>query len=48
VTLANGTSTVVLKNVPVQICPECGEEFLSPRIARKLLAQADLAANAEF
>jgi YgiT-type zinc finger domain-containing protein len=48
VKLACGAGTLVFRNVPAQICDECGEEFLSRRIARKLLARADRAANAEF
>jgi YgiT-type zinc finger domain-containing protein len=31
-----GTGVVVVRNVPAQICKQCGEEWIGPEVARKL------------
>ncbi|MBI5638754.1 MAG: type II toxin-antitoxin system MqsA family antitoxin [Nitrospinae bacterium] len=41
VTLQRGESTIVFKNVPADICPNCGEYYLSDEIAGRLMAQAE-------
>jgi YgiT-type zinc finger domain-containing protein len=50
VTLQRGPTTVVLKEVPAEICDNCGEHFLSEEITAKALAVANDAArkNAEL
>ena len=44
--LERGTATLVFKNVPAQICNNCGEEFFSDDITRSILAQAESAISA--
>lgn len=41
VTLARGTSTFVFKDVPAQICENCGEEYVDQKIASSLLQTAE-------
>ena len=41
--LERGSATLVFKNVPAQICNNCGEEYFSDDVTRSLLAQAELA-----
>ena len=41
VTLQRGEHTLVLKNVPAQICENCGEYYLSEDIAASLYQQAE-------
>ena len=41
VVLERGQSTLVYKNVPAQICENCGEEYLSADINRTLLQKAE-------
>ena len=50
VTLQRSPTTVVLKEVPADICDNCGEYFLSEEITAKALAVANDAAgkNAEL
>ena len=31
-----GTGLVVVRNVPAEICKQCGEEWIAPDIARRL------------
>jgi len=40
VVLERGQSTLVFKNVPADICENCGEEYLSAEINRSLLQKA--------
>lgn len=49
VTLQRGELTVLIKNVPAQICENCGEYYLSDDIADQVLKQAEVSAakNAE-
>jgi len=41
VVLERGESTLVFKNVPAQICENCGEEYLSENTNRTLLKKAE-------
>lgn len=41
VTLTRGETTVVVKNVPADICENCGEYYLSDEISTKILAMAE-------
>ena len=41
VTLERGETTLVFKNVPAQICENCGEEFISGETSDKLLKLAE-------
>ena len=49
VTLQRGATTVVLKDVPADICDNCGEYYLSEEMTSKVMAVAEDAAakNAE-
>jgi len=40
ITLERGSATLVFKNVPAQVCTNCGEEFFSDDVTRSILAQA--------
>jgi len=44
-TLERGNATLVFKNVPTQICNNCGEEFFEEKITASILNQAELAVN---
>ncbi|MBI4589792.1 MAG: type II toxin-antitoxin system MqsA family antitoxin [Candidatus Rokubacteria bacterium] len=39
-------ATIVIKGVPAQVCPNCGEEYVDDATASRLLAMADEAARA--
>ncbi|AOV18748.1 hypothetical protein BJI67_16025 (plasmid) [Acidihalobacter aeolianus] len=41
VTLQRGETTVVIKNVPAQVCAQCGEYYLSEEMSGKVLAMAE-------
>ncbi|GAB2591720.1 type II toxin-antitoxin system MqsA family antitoxin [Nitrincola alkalisediminis] len=41
VTLTRGEVTLVIKNVPADICENCGEYYLSDVISRKVMAMAE-------
>ena len=43
VLLQRGETTVVIKNVPAEICDNCGEYYLSEEITRRVLALAEAA-----
>ena len=45
VTLQRGDSTVIVKEVPAEICSSCGEYYLSEPVSRKVLASAEEAAR---
>lgn len=49
VTLERGETTVLIKNVPADICENCGEYYLSDEISERILKQAETAVtnNAE-
>mgnify|MGYP002635864367 CR=1 FL=1 len=46
VTIQRGESTVIIKNVPAQVCENCGEYYLSDDISERVLAQSENAVNA--
>lgn len=41
VTLERDTMTIVIKEVPASVCPNCGEEYLDERTSDKLLQVAE-------
>ena len=41
VTLEREGSTVVLKQVPALVCPNCGEEYISDSVSQRLMAIAE-------
>lgn len=43
VVLQRGETTVVIKNVPADICGNCGEYYLAEDITRRVLALAEAA-----
>jgi len=49
VTLTQGESTIIVKQVPAEVCENCGEYYLSEGVTAKLLDQArkDLESGAE-
>lgn len=44
ITLERGSTTLMFKRVPAQICENCGEVYHDAAITRSLLQQADQAA----
>jgi YgiT-type zinc finger domain-containing protein len=50
VTLSRGKTTVLIKDVPAQVCDNCGEFYLSSEISDRILALAEIAVqnNAEI
>ena len=46
VTLEKGTMTLVVKDVPAQICDNCGEGYVDETVTSRLLKQAAEAAAA--
>ncbi len=49
VTLERAETTVLIKNVPADICENCGEYYLTDEISERILKQAESAVtnNAE-
>jgi hypothetical protein len=49
VTLERGNTVVVIRDVPAEVCQNCGEYYLSQVVAQRLYRQAEGAAqrNAE-
>jgi hypothetical protein len=45
VTLERDTATVVVKNVPAEVCEVCGEEYVAEATTARLLALVDEAAR---
>lgn len=41
VTLERDGLTLVVKGVPAQVCPNCGEEYVDEKIAQQLLETAE-------
>ena len=41
VTLQRDNSVVVIRDVPAEICEDCGEYYLSEPVARRVYADAD-------
>jgi YgiT-type zinc finger domain-containing protein len=46
VTLERGTTTLVFKGVPAQVCTNCGEAYVDEAITARLLAAAEAAVAA--
>ena len=46
VTLTHGKTVVVFKEVPAQVCPNCGEYYLEADVSRKIMERASAAAKA--
>ncbi len=46
VTLTRGKTVVVFKDVPAQVCPNCGEYYLESDVSKKIMARALIAAEA--
>lgn len=44
-TLERGGATFVIKNIPAQVCPNCGEAYLDEQVAAQVL---DTASNSHF
>jgi YgiT-type zinc finger domain-containing protein len=40
VTLEKGSSTIVFKEVPAQICDNCGEKYIDKTTTKELLSKA--------
>jgi YgiT-type zinc finger domain-containing protein len=45
VTLERDNTVVVIRDVPAEICEDCGEYYLSDEIARRVYADAEKTAN---
>ena len=45
VTLNRGPTTVIVKDVPAEVCRDCGEYYLSEPVSEWLLERADHAAE---
>jgi YgiT-type zinc finger domain-containing protein len=41
VTLQRGESTIIFKQVPAEVCSNCGEYYLSQDITEQLLSRAE-------
>ena len=41
VTLERGGATFVVREVPAQVCPNCGEEYVDANVAAELLRSSD-------
>jgi YgiT-type zinc finger domain-containing protein len=41
ITLERGNSTIVFKDVPAQICDNCGEKFVDATTTKELLKKAN-------
>ncbi len=41
ITLERGTSTIVFKDVPADICDNCGEKYVNDKITKDLLNKAN-------
>ena len=43
VTLQRGRSTIIIKEVPAEVCENCGEYYLGEEVTARVLAQAEAA-----
>ncbi len=41
VTLQRGDTTVIIKDVPAQVCENCGEYYLNDEITERVLSMAE-------
>jgi YgiT-type zinc finger domain-containing protein len=46
VTLERDRITLVVKNVPARVCPNCGERYVDEHVTRQLVVTAESAARA--
>ena len=46
VTLERGATTLVVKGVPAEVCPNCGEAYVDEETTARLLNSANKAAEA--
>jgi len=46
VTLQRGETTLVIKNVPAEVCKNCGEAYVDEATSREILHRAEEAAAA--
>lgn len=46
VTLNRGTTVIIIKDVPAEVCENCGEYYLSEEVSKKILTRASAAAVA--
>ena len=46
VTLQRGASTIIVREVPADVCPNCGEYYLTEDVSTKLLKQSEAAVRA--
>lgn len=46
VTLERGGLSLVIKDVPAQVCPNCGEAYIDSAVTARLLAGAEAMAEA--
>jgi YgiT-type zinc finger domain-containing protein len=46
VVLHRGGATVVINDVPAQVCENCGEEYVDEQVAESVLAGAEASARA--
>ena len=45
VTLQRAGTVVIIKDVPAQVCQDCGEYYLDEPVAQRVYAQTDAAAQ---
>lgn len=45
VTLQRGETTVIFKGVPADVCENCGEYYLSEKIAKQVMRRAEESAE---
>ncbi len=45
VSLQRGDSTIILKQVPAEVCEDCGEYYLSSEVTAQVLERAEAAVN---
>ncbi|MCX6106869.1 MAG: type II toxin-antitoxin system MqsA family antitoxin [Proteobacteria bacterium] len=43
VSLSRGNTVIVVKEVPAEVCANCGEYYLSEEVSKKLLSKANAA-----
>ncbi|HCW90192.1 MAG TPA: hypothetical protein DHU56_09110 [Marinobacter sp.] len=41
ITMTRGEATIVIKNVPAEVCDNCGEYYLDEAISAKVLSMAE-------
>lgn len=45
VTLVRDDTTLVMKDVPAQVCSNCGEEYIDESVTARIMATAEAAAS---